>query len=71
MSPDVDTYKQIHRRLDFELKSAMKDAVIRSDSYTDIMKRRELRLRPAEYMKYGDIEGAEAYLESVKRDLGL
>ena len=67
---DRREFMQIHRTLDFELNRAMLDATIRIPSYTDLMRRREMRLRTSEYGRYGDTEGAKEYLDSVQRDFG-
>lgn len=69
--PDKSNLKNIHRKLDNELRGAILDAQVSSVHYTKVQRRSEAAKRKAEYLQSGNIDGAKRYLEYVKNKFGI
>ena len=68
MEPDLDTYGGIHAMLDKELKYARDAAVAASPHVTEIRRKQMVRDTVDQYLKRGDQDAAERFLDYMEQN---
>ena len=68
MEPDLDTYGGIHAMLDKELKYARDAAIAASPHVTEIRRKQMVRDTVDQYLKRGDQDAAERFLDYMEQN---
>lgn len=66
LDPELSSYRAVHTQLDIALREAMRSASARSSGYTDIQRRAYQKRVVGEYLRRGNQEAAERFLEYMK-----
>jgi len=67
LDPDLSTFEMVHIELDRELRNAMKMARAASPHQEEISRRSYIQETTAQYLRQGDQEGAQRFLDYMKQ----
>ena len=71
LNPDLSKFRNLHSQLDKQLRWAMKSAKARSKYLDDIQRRQYVQQTVGEYLRSGDQESAEAFLDYMEKDFSI
>ena len=67
LDPDLSTFEMVHIELDRELRNAMRMAKASSPNQDSIARRSYIQETTAQYLRQGDQEGAQRFLDYMKQ----